>query len=99
LLTILVRMLGATRAVEVGTFTGYGAIRIARGLAPGGTLTCLEGSPEYAEIARQNIERAVLGDRVSILVGPALESIAQLPAEIDFAYVDADKTAYPDYYD
>src|SRR4051794_2524355 len=75
LLTILVRMIGARRALEIGTFTGYGAIRIARGLAPDGRLTCLEVSAEYAEIARRNVERAGLQDRVTVEVGPALETL------------------------
>lgn len=99
LLTILARLVNAREAVEVGTFTGYGAIRIARGLAPGGRLTCLEVSDEYAAIARANIESAGLAEQVDILVGPATDSLAKLPAEIDFAYVDADKGAYPAYYD
>src|ERR1044072_8150800 len=60
LLTMLARLVGARRAVEVGTFTGYGAISIARGLAPGGRLTCLELSEEFAAIARRNVEAAGL---------------------------------------
>ncbi len=101
LLTLLTKLLDARVAVEVGTFTGYGAICIARGLAEGGRLTCLEVSPEYAEIAGRNVERAGLGDRVTIDVGPALEALERLPEEprIDLAYVDADKPAYPSYYD
>src|SRR4051794_30688747 len=101
LLTILARMLDAREAIEVGTFTGYGAICIARGLSDGGRLTCLEVSPEYAEIAGRNVERAGLSDRVKIEVGPALAALQRLPEtpHIDLAYVDADKPAYPDYYD
>lgn len=101
LLTILARMLDAKVAVEVGTFTGYGAICIARGLAPGGQLTCFEVSEEFAAIARHNLEAAGLTDRVSITLGPADENLAALPEEphIDLAYVDADKTGYPGYYD
>ena len=101
LLTLLTKLLDARVAVEVGTFTGYGAICIARGLAEGGRLTCLEVSPEYAEIAGRNVERAGLGDRVTIEVGPALAALQRLPEapQIDLAYVDADKPAYPSYYD
>jgi caffeoyl-CoA O-methyltransferase len=101
LLTILARMLDAKTAVEVGTFTGYGAICIARGLAPGGRLTCFEVSEEFAAIATRNLEAAGLTDRVSITLGPAAEHLAALPQEphIDLAYVDADKTGYPAYYD
>ena len=101
LLTILARMLDAKTAVEVGTFTGYGAICIARGLAEGGRLTCFEVSEEFAAIAGRNLEAAGLTDRVSITLGPAAEQLAALPEEphIDLAYVDADKTGYPAYYD
>jgi caffeoyl-CoA O-methyltransferase len=101
LLTMLARLVGARRAIELGTFTGYGAISIARGLADGGRLTCLELEQEYADLARRNLEDAGVADRVEIIVGPALESLRALPAEptFDFAFLDADKTAYPDYYD
>src|SRR3954447_2631595 len=99
LLTILARLVGARAAIEIGTFTGYGAIRIARGLTPDGRLTCLEVSPEYAEIARRNLERAGLQDRVTVEVGPALETLQGLEGPLDFAYVDADKRAYSDYYE
>jgi caffeoyl-CoA O-methyltransferase len=101
LLTMLARLVGARRAVEVGTFTGYGAISIARGLAPGGTLLCLELSEEFAAIARRNIEAAGLSDRVEFVMGPADESLRAMPEEptFDYAYLDADKTAYPTYYD
>src|SRR3954451_14508533 len=79
LLTLLARMLEAREALEIGTFTGYGAICIGRGLAPGGRLTCLEVSPEYAEIARRNLERAGLSDRVTVAVGPAHEALERIP--------------------
>ncbi len=101
LLTILTRLVDARVALEVGTFTGYGAIRIARGLADGGHLTCLEVSEEYAALAQRNLELAGVADRVSIEVGPALEALQRLPDEphVDFVYVDADKPGYPGYYD
>lgn len=101
LLTMLARLGGAATALEVGTFTGYGAVAIARGLVDGGTLTCLELREEYAEIARRNVADAGLDDRVEIVVGPAEESLREMPEAptFDFAYLDADKTGYPDYYD
>ena len=101
LLTMLARLVGARRAVEVGTFTGYGAISIARGLADGGRLTCLELSEEFAAIARRNISAAGLSDRVDFVLGPADESLRAMPEEptFDYAYLDADKRAYPTYYD
>ena len=100
-LEMLVRLGRGRRAIEVGTFTGYGAIRIARGLADDGRLLCCELDPERAEIARRNVDRAGVGDKVEISVGPAIETILGLPDEpvFDFAYVDADKTGYPDYYE
>jgi caffeoyl-CoA O-methyltransferase len=101
LLTILVRATNARTALEVGTFTGYSAICIARGLADGGTLTCLELEQEFADIARRNLDDADLSDRVAIEVGPAVESLERMPAEpvYDFVFLDADKPSYPDYYE
>ncbi len=101
LLTLLARLVGARRALEVGTFTGYGAISIARGLAAGGRLTCLEVEEEYAAITRRNLEDAGVAGRVEIIVGPALESLRAMPAgpTFDYVFLDADKTGYPDYYE
>jgi predicted O-methyltransferase YrrM len=101
LLTMLARLIGARRALEIGTFTGYGAISIARGLAEGGSLTCLEVSDEYAEIARRNLDAAGLLDRVEIRVGRADDALAAMPEEptFDYVFIDADKQAYPTYYD
>ena len=98
LLTLLTPLVGARVALEVGTFTGYGAICIARGLADGGRLTCFEVSERFAEIAQANLERAGVADRVTIVLGPAAENLDSL-GEIDFAYIDADKGGYPAYYD
>ena len=101
LLTMLARLMGARRALEVGTFTGYGAISIARGLASDGRLTVLELREEYADIARRNLERAGLADRVDFILGSADDSLRAMPEEptFDFVYLDADKTGYPGYYD
>jgi len=101
LMELLVRLIGASNALEVGTFTGYSAICIARGLAEGGRLTCLELSEEFAAIAQRNIDDAGVGDRVEIRTGPARESLEAIPAApaFDFAFIDADKTGYPDYYE
>ena len=100
-LEMLVRLTGAMRALEIGTFTGYGAIRIARALAPGGSLTCFELDGERAAVARANLDEAGVGEKVEIVVGPAIEGLRALPDEaaVDFAYIDADKTGYPDYYE
>jgi caffeoyl-CoA O-methyltransferase len=99
LITLLVKAIGAERAIEVGTFTGYGAIAIARGLPDDGELICCELSEEYAEIARANIEAAGVADRVEIRLGPALETLRALDGEFDFAYIDADKTGYDGFYE
>lgn len=101
LLELLARISGAKRAIEVGTFTGYGAIRIARGIGEAGTLLCCELDPERASVAGENLERAGLSERVDIRIGPAIETLRSLPTEpsFDFAYLDADKTGYPDYYE
>jgi caffeoyl-CoA O-methyltransferase len=101
LLTMLARLVGARRALELGTFTGYGAISIARGLDDGGRLTCLEVEEKYAAIAHRNLEDAGVAARVEIIVGPALESLRAMPAEptFDYVFLDADKTGYPDYYE
>ena len=101
LFTVLVGAMDARLAVEVGTFTGYGAICIARGLAPGGRLICCELDPERAEMARRNLDRAGVADRAEVRVGPALETLRALPLEpsIDFAFIDADKSGYAGYYD
>ena len=101
LIELLVRLIGARRALEVGTFTGYSAICIARGLPEDGRLTCLELDEERAAIARRNLEAAGVSDRVEILLGPAgesLEAMAPTPT-FDFAFIDADKAGYPEYYE
>jgi caffeoyl-CoA O-methyltransferase len=101
LMELLVRLIGAKEALEVGTFTGYSAICIARGLVDGGRLTCLELDPERAAIAQRNLEAAGVADRVEIRVGPAGESLEAMAATptFDFAFIDADKGGYPEYYE
>jgi caffeoyl-CoA O-methyltransferase len=101
LFTVLVGAMGARLAVEVGTFTGYGAICIARGLAPGGRLICCELDPERAAMAEEHLARAGVADRCEMRVGPALDTLRSLPddAGIDFAFIDADKTGYSDYFE
>lgn len=101
LFTVLVGAMGARVAVEVGTFTGYGAVSIARGLPDGGRLICCELDPERVRTATRNLERAGVADRAEVRVGPALETLRALPTdmEIDFAFVDADKPAYQAYFE
>ncbi|MEV4619271.1 O-methyltransferase [Asanoa sp. NPDC049573] len=100
LLTMLVQLVGATAAVEVGVFTGYSSICIARGLAPSGTLVCCDVSEEWTSIARRYWDRAGVADRIDLRIAPAIETLRALPAEetVDFAFIDADKDGYPAYY-
>jgi caffeoyl-CoA O-methyltransferase len=100
-MTLLCRMIGAREAIELGTFTGYSAICIARGLEPGGRLIACELSEEYAEVAARNFEDAGVADRIEIRIGPALDTVRALPERdvFDLAFIDADKTEYPDYYE
>lgn len=101
LLTLLTRLVGARDAIEVGTFTGYSSICIARGLVPGGRLLCLDVSEEYTAIARQAWAEAGLEDMIELRLAPALASITALDhAELfDLAFIDADKGAYLAYYE
>ena len=100
LLTMLTRLTGARNAVEVGTFTGYSSISIARGLAAGGKLLTCDVSHEWTSIARRYWQKAGLADRIELKIGPALETLRALPGDhaIDFAFIDADKETYPAYY-
>ena len=101
LMTLLTRMVGARFAVEVGTFTGYSSICIARGLTAGGRLLCLDVSEEWTAIAREHWRMAGLEDRIELRLGPAADTLRALPADppIDLAFIDADKTGYRTYYD
>lgn len=103
LLQILVRLTNARAVLEFGTLGGYSTILMARALAAGGKVITLEANPGYAEVARANLERAGLGDRVEIRVGPALESLPALAAEgagpFDLVFVDADKVNTPSYFE
>jgi caffeoyl-CoA O-methyltransferase len=100
-MTILVRAINAHDALEVGTFLGYGAIAIARGLPDDGKLICCELDEGYAERAREHLRAAGLDDRVEIRVGPALETLRAMDRteQFDFAFLDADKTEYIDYFE
>jgi len=100
-LTLLARLMGARRIVEVGTFTGYSAICLARGLADGGRLLCCDVSAEWTAIARRYWERAGLADRIELRLGSGLDTLRALPstAEIDLAFIDADKSGYLGYYE
>jgi predicted O-methyltransferase YrrM len=99
LLALLVRLCGARRAVEIGTFTGFSAICIARALPADGRLLCCDVSETYTAIARRAWTRAGLDDRIELRLGPAMETLRSLPRDetFDFAFVDADKSGYREY--
>jgi predicted O-methyltransferase YrrM len=98
---LLTRAIGARRAVEVGTFTGYSSIAIARGLAEGGRLVCCDVSEEFTGLAREAWARAGVEDRIDLRIAPAIETLRALPADelLDLAFVDADKPSYAAYYE
>jgi caffeoyl-CoA O-methyltransferase len=101
LMTLLARATGARSAVEVGTFTGYTALCIARGLGDGGHLLCCDLNEEWTAIGRRYWEKAGVAARIELKLGPALDTLRALPrsTHIDFAFIDADKTGYRDYYE
>ena len=101
LLSLLVRISGAHRAVEIGTFTGLSALAIARSLPTDGHLLCCDLSPEWGAIARRYWDRAGVSSKITLAIGPAVETLERLPADeaIEFAFIDADKESYGDYYD
>jgi len=107
LMRLLTELTGVDLAVEVGTFTGSSGAAIARGLRPGGRLVCCDVSDQWTRIARRHWADAGLADRIDLRIGPALDTLSALWDElaelggrqVDLAFVDADKTAYLDYYE
>ena len=100
LLTLLVRMSGAKRVLEVGALGGYSAVCLCRGLGPDGRLTSLELREDYAEVARRHLAEAGFDDRAEVVVGDAVDTMRRLEAEgrkFDFFFLDADKENYPNY--
>ena len=100
-LAVLVAAVRPSFAVEVGTFTGFSSLAIARALPAGGRLLCCDVSTEWTDIARRHWAMAGVDDRIDLVVAPALETLRALPAEqhVDFAFLDADKTGYLAYYE
>jgi caffeoyl-CoA O-methyltransferase len=101
LLTMLARLVGARRAVEVGTFTGYSSMCIARGLAEGGSLLCCDVSQDWTQIGQQAWAAAGLADRIELRIAPAIDTLRALPAtaDIDLVFIDADKPGYAAYWE
>ena len=100
-MTLLTRAIGARRAIEVGTFTGYSALCIARGLPEDGYLLCCDVNEQWTAIGRRHWQRAGLADRIELRLGPALDTLRALPLEpaFDVAFIDADKPNYWPYFD
>jgi caffeoyl-CoA O-methyltransferase len=101
LITLLVRAIRAGRAIEVGTFTGYSAICIARGLREDGKLITCDVNEEWGKLASRYFDEAGVAERIEMRVGPAVETLRSIPDDgaFDFAFIDADKQGYPDYYE
>jgi predicted O-methyltransferase YrrM len=104
LLALLARTVGARRAVEIGTFTGYSALAVAAALPADGKLFCCDKSEEWTAVARRYWKEAGLADRIELRLGPALKTLEKLasefgPGSFDFAFIDADKSAYDGYYE
>lgn len=100
-MTILTAAIGARSAIEVGTFTGYSSICIARGLPANGRLLCLDASKQWTDIARRYWKRAKVEDKIELRLGPAIENLKKLEPgrRFDFAFIDAHKPEYDDYYE
>jgi predicted O-methyltransferase YrrM len=102
LLRLLVTLANATSVLEIGTLGAYSTIWMARALAPGGRLLTLEADPKHADVARRNLDRAGVGDRVTLRLGRALETLPTLSAAdgapFDVIFIDADKPPLADYF-
>jgi caffeoyl-CoA O-methyltransferase len=99
LLELLVHGLQARRVLELGTYSGYSSLSMAAGLPEGGRIDTCEVDEKHAEVARRYIARSQYADRITVHLGPALETIERLEGEFDFVFIDADKDGYPGYYD
>lgn len=100
-LGLLVAAIGARQVIEIGTFTGYSALCMARALPPEGRLIACDVSEEYTVIARRYWKKAGVSDRIDLRLGPAAETLRSLPEDevFDFGFIDADKEGYPIYYE
>jgi predicted O-methyltransferase YrrM len=100
LMSLLVKLTGARRILEIGTFTGYSSTAMALALPPDGRITCCDVSREWTDRARQAWADAGVADRVDLHLGPADATLSRLePAQFDLAFIDADKPAYDTYYE
>jgi caffeoyl-CoA O-methyltransferase len=98
-LKMMVLLSQATRILEIGTFTGYSALSMAEALPENGRLTTLDIDPEAVSFAKKYFQRSEHGRKISVMQGPALESLKSLSGPFDMAFIDADKVNYPNYYE
>jgi predicted O-methyltransferase YrrM len=98
LLQLLARSIGARKILEIGTLGGYSTIWLARALEPGGRLVTLEYERKHADVARKNVDRAGVGDRVEIRVGRAIDVLPAMGGPFDFIFIDADKPSTTEYF-
>ncbi len=100
-MTLFARILGAQRAIEIGTFTGYSALCLARGLPDDGELICCDVSEEWTSVGRRYWEKAGVSHKIDLRIAPAIETLARLPQEpnFDLAFIDADKGGYIAYFE
>ena len=99
LLEMLVWASEARRVLEIGTYSGYSALSMAAALPPGGHIDTCEIEEQHAEVARRYIDQSPHADRITVHVGPALETIERLEGDFDFVFIDADKENYVNYYE
>jgi caffeoyl-CoA O-methyltransferase len=98
-LELLVHASGATRILEIGTFTGFSALSMAAALPEHGRIDTLDVEPRHAEVAQRYFDRSPHGSKITLHLGPALETIEKLEGEFDLVFVDADKENYDAYYE
>jgi predicted O-methyltransferase YrrM len=101
---LLAELIGARRALEIGTFTGYSSLCVAEAMGPQGRMICCDISEEFTSIARRYWREAGVADRIDLRLGPGIETLDKLLAageagKFDFAFIDADKTNYDAYYE
>jgi caffeoyl-CoA O-methyltransferase len=98
-LELLVAGTGAKRVLEIGTFTGYSALSMAAALPPDGRIDTLDIEPRHAEVAQRYFDRSPHGSKITLHLGPALETIGALEGDFDLVFIDADKDNYDAYYE
>ena len=99
LMQVLVRAIGARRCLEIGTFTGYSALAVALALPPGGRIVCCDVSEEWTAVARRYWKMAGVQRKIFLRIAPALDTLKTLKGKFDFAFIDADKTNYQNYFE